>query len=267
MLKPSAWPFLSRIFTLRLLRSFVVFFKYGALFGVYVTLIFVIISSFRWWNDISAEGRSGEYTPLVVDGLKRGMILFIFREICFFASFFWTFFHCSLNPDIHVGEVWPPISIKVFNPFSIPLLNTLILLGRGATVTWSHHFLLGGQNFRPALLFTIGLGIYFSFLQGFEYISAFFTMRDRVYGSIFFMATGFHGTHVLVGTIFLTFCALRIGTFHTNSHLGYELAIWYWHFVDVVWIFLFSFIYWWSCSEIFFDLKSKVAFAFLRMGY
>ena len=247
LLKYSGWPFYRSVSAFSLLTSFVIFFKYGSLFAVITNLILLTVRRSAWWNDVSGEGRGGEYTPLINDGLKRGMILFIFREVCFFASFFWTFFHCSLNPDVSIGEVWPPLHLKTFNPFSIPLLNTIVLLGRGATVTWSHHNLLGGKVFNVSLVFTVFLGVYFRLLQGYEYLRAFFTVSDRVYGSVFFMATGFHGIHVLVGSIFLLACLIRRSSFNSHSHLGYELAIWYWHFVDVVWIFLFRFIYLWRC--------------------
>lgn len=211
------------------------------------SFILISIISILWWKDVSYEGQGGEYRPLVQDGLKSSIILFIFREVCFFASFFWTFFHRSLNPNIEIGVMWPPFSLIVFNPFHIPLLNTLILLGRGATVTWSHHNLMGGVEFKTSLLVTIFLGVFFLFIQSFEYYRAGFTISDSVYGSIFFIATGFHGIHVLVGTAFLIIIFFRSNIFNSFFFLGYELAIWYWHFVDVVWIFLFSFIYWWGC--------------------
>jgi len=257
LLKFSYWPIAGGLYALCLFSSFLGFFKWGSWVYMRFPLFFLVIARISWWMDVSKEGRRGDYTPLIVDGLKGGIILFIFREICFFASFFWTFFHNSFNPDIQIGLLWPPVALKVFRPFQIPLLNTLILLGRGATVTWSHHHLIGGEEFKFPLLFTIFLGVYFTFLQGFEYLTAFFTIRDRIYGSVFFIATGFHGLHVLVGSIFLITCFFRSNTFHVLSLLGYEIAIWYWHFVDVVWIFLFSFIYWWGCSELIFDLKSN----------
>lgn len=257
MLKTSAWPTLRRWFTCSLLTSFVVFFKWGSWERSFISLIFLCVCLFCWWKDISREGRRGEYSPLVVDGLKGGMLLFIFREVCFFASFFWCFFHNSLRPDIQIGQVWPPVALKVFSPFQIPLLNTLILLSRGVTITWSHHSLVGSKNFFNSLLMTILLGGYFSFLQGFEYFRSFFTIRDRIYGAVFFIATGFHGIHVIVGSIFLLICLFRSRGFNNISLLGFELAAWYWHFVDVVWIFLFSFLYWWGCSEYFFWFEVK----------
>ena len=178
-----------------------------------------------------------------------GIILFIVSEILFFFSFFWAYFHSSLSPAIEIGQSWPPLGIIPFNPFDIPLLNTIILVSSGLTVTWSHHAILN-NNYKERtirLLITILLGIYFSALQLIEYIEAPFTISDSVYGSRFFVATGFHGLHVIIGTIFLFFTFYRINLLHFSSihHFGFEAAAWYWHFVDVVWLFLYVSIYWW----------------------
>jgi cytochrome c oxidase subunit 3 len=175
-------------------------------------------------------------------------LLFILGEIWFFAAFFWGFFHYSFNPAQELGLIWPPVGIYVFNPFNVPLLNTAILVSSGATVTWAHHRLLTNKSLIFPIISTLILGIYFTFLQGIEYFISRFSIRDRAYGSVFFIATGFHGLHVLIGTTFLTFCFFRFLKNLTSAwnHLGFELAIWYWHFVDVVWLFLFSCIYWWG---------------------
>lgn len=176
------------------------------------------------------------------------MILFITSEIFFFLSFFWAFFHSSLSPDIFIGQRWPCKGIKAFNPIGIPLINTIILLRSGITLTASHHFIIIGNKKKcnNFLFITIFLGVYFTFLQFIEYKEASFTIADSIYGSTFFIATGFHGLHVLIGTIFLLVCFIRRLKNHFSSyhHFGFEAAAWYWHFVDVVWLFLYIFIYW-----------------------
>ena len=167
----------------------------------------------------------------------------------FFVGFFWRFFHSSFTPTLELSSLWPPSSLEVFNPFQVPILNTAVLLASGVTITWSHHLILAGAPNLIPLAFTILLGAYFSSLQAMEYSMASFSISDRVYGSAFFVATGFHGLHVMIGTIFLLVCFLRMTKLHLTSWrlLGYELAIWYWHFVDLVWLFLFTCIYWWGC--------------------
>lgn len=215
--------------------------------GTLVTLLTII----QWWRDITREGTfQGLHTYVVTIGLRWGIILFITSEVFFFISFFWRFFHRSLSPAVELGNIWPPIGIQPFNPLQIPLLNTLILLTSGITVTWSHHSLIE-NNYTQALqslLFTVILGIYFTILQGYEYIESPFTIADSIYGSTFFIATGFHGLHVIIGTIFLLVCLIRHYYNHFSSihHFGFEAAAWYWHFVDVVWLFLYISIYWWG---------------------
>nr|YP_009995316.1 cytochrome c oxidase subunit III [Ochthebius atriceps]QNP09719.1 cytochrome c oxidase subunit 3 [Ochthebius atriceps] len=214
------------------------------------TLLTMLIM-YQWWRDVSREGTfQGLHTYNVTMGLRWGMILFITSEIFFFISFFWGFFHSSLAPSIELGMIWPPKGIMTFNPIQIPLLNTLILLTSGLTVTWAHHSLME-NNFKQTkqgLLLTVILGIYFTILQGYEYLEASFTISDAIYGSSFFMATGFHGLHVIIGTTFLAICYFRHLNNHFSSihHFGFEAAAWYWHFVDVVWLFLYISIYWWG---------------------
>lgn len=168
----------------------------------------------------------------------------------FFFSFFWAFFHRSLSPSVEIGSLWPPQGIKAFNPFQIPLLNTAILLGSGVTVTWAHHAIIENNYAQgvQALALTVFLGVYFTSLQALEYWEASFSIADAVYGSTFFVATGFHGLHVIIGTIFLLVCLVRqyFNHFSFTHHFGFEAAAWYWHFVDVVWLFLFVTIYWWG---------------------
>ena len=192
----------------------------------------------------------GKHTLLVSNGLRWGINLFNFSGIFFFISFFWAFFHSSLAPNIEIGTIWPPLNIIPFNPFQIPLLNTIILISSGITVTWAHHGLIENNYSQTTqgLFITIILGIYFTILQAYEYIEAPFTIADRIYGSTFFMATGFHGLHVIIGTLFLLTCFIRLLTNHfsNNHHFGFEAAAWYWHFVDVVWLLLYLSIYWWG---------------------
>nr|AVC55948.1 cytochrome coxidase subunit III [Ips sexdentatus] len=209
------------------------------------------LSSFQWWRDITREGTfQGHHTLKVVNGLRWGMILFITSEIFFFIAFFWAFFHSSLSPSVELGLNWPPKGITPFNPLEIPLLNTLILLTSGLTITWSHHSLMENNSKQAiqSLLLTVILGFYFSCLQAYEYIEAPFTIADSVYGSTFFMTTGLHGLHVLVGSTFLFVCLIRMikNHFSATHHFGFEAAAWYWHFVDVVWLFLYISIYWWG---------------------
>nr|UYO79193.1 cytochrome c oxidase subunit III [Arctopsyche sp. XG-2022] len=211
----------------------------------------LILTMFQWWRDITRESTfQGMHTFKVNMNMRWGMILFIISEIFFFFSFFWSFFHSSLSSNIELGMIWPPKNILVFNPFQIPLLNTLILLISGISVTWAHHSILENNfsNSFKSLLMTIILGIYFTGLQAIEYLEASFSMADSVFGSTFFMATGFHGFHVLIGTSFLLVNLMRIyfNHFSNTHHFGFEAAAWYWHFVDVVWIFLFTFMYWWN---------------------
>ena len=183
-------------------------------------------------------------------GLRYGMILFIVSELMFFVAFFWAFFHASLSPTVEIGAVWPPKGIEVLNPWEVPFLNTVILLSSGAAVTWAHHAIVAGARNQAiyGLILTILLAIFFTGLQALEYLEAPFTISDGVYGSTFYLATGFHGFHVFIGTVFLSVCLLRLINFHftKSHHFGFEAAAWYWHFVDVVWLFLFVAIYWWG---------------------
>jgi len=172
----------------------------------------------------------------------------LFLKFFFLSLFFWAFFHRSLSPAIEIGTLWPPQNISPFNPFQVPLLNTAILLSSGVTVTWAHHGLIENNysQITQGLFFTVLLGIYFTILQAYEYVEASFTISDCVYGSTFFIATGFHGLHVLIGTTFLLVCLFRHLNNHFSGrhHFGFEAAAWYWHFVDVVWLFLYVTIYW-----------------------
>ena len=211
----------------------------------------ILYSMCIWWRDVVRESTfQGIHTSAVQIGLRYGMILFIVSEIMFFLAFFWAFFHSSLSPTQEIGAVWPPKGILVLNPWEIPFLNTIILLSSGAAVTWAHHAILTshGSQATTALVITLLLAIIFTGFQGFEYVTAPFNISDGIYGSCFFLATGFHGFHVIVGTIFLSVCLVRIVRRHftKNHHFGFEAAAWYWHMVDVVWLFLFVCIYYWG---------------------
>ena len=248
----SPWPLTSALRVISRIINFTLWFKYNKLntFLLITRIILILLSIYQWWRDVSREGTfQGLHTFKVKINLQWGIILFIISEIFFFFSFFWTFFHIRLSPNIELGNTWPPLRIIAFNPFQVPLLNTLILLVSGISVTTTHHLILENKLSlrKKYLIITIFLGIYFSFLQIIEYKEANFTITDRSYGSIFFLSTGFHGIHVIIGTLFLIICLLRLKLkqFSITHHFGFEAAAWYWHFVDVVWIFLFSVIYWW----------------------
>jgi len=211
-------------------------------------IILVLITMWFWWRDVIREATfEGFHKPIVQVGLRYGMALFIASEVMFFAAFFWAFFDASLNP---VGGVWPPEGVETFNPFGVPFMNTMILLLSGMTLTWAHHALREGQRDQLVLglALTIVLGITFTAIQAYEYVAATFSFTDGIYSSTFFMATGFHGAHVIIGTSFLIVCFFRAqqGHFTPDHHFGFEAAAWYWHFVDVVWLFLFVCIYWWG---------------------
>nr|QGT34616.1 cytochrome c oxidase subunit III [Metisotoma macnamarai] len=247
----SPWPLTGALAALTMTSGIVKWFhKFDPnlfLLGVFI----LILTCIQWWRDISREGSlQGLHTMIVAKGLRWGMILFITSEILFFFSFFWAFFHSSLSPSMEIGLMWPPAGVFPFNPFQVPLLNTIILLASGVTVTWAHHSMME-SNFSQTfhgLLITILLGLYFTTLQALEYWEASFSISDSAYGATFFMATGFHGIHVIIGTTFLFVCLSRHLSFHFSKshHFGFEAAAWYWHFVDVVWLFLYLSIYWWG---------------------
>lgn len=218
----------------------------------------LIACVFFWWRDVIREGLMDKaHTGAVQRGLRSGMALFIVSEIMFFVAFFWAFFNSSLFPrhpledvwDILAGT-WPPEGIHTLEAWDIPFINTLILLLSGTTVTWAHHALLEGKNkdVIKGLALTVFLGVIFTSLQAFEYLHAHFGFTDGIYASTFYMATGFHGAHVIMGTTFLAVNLVRAirGTLSPKGHLGFEFAAWYWHFVDVVWLFLFVWVYWWG---------------------
>nr|QCG71487.1 cytochrome c oxidase subunit III [Camaenella platyodon] len=251
LVEMSPWPLMSSASILCMPVGFLLWVRYNSpnlmMFGMLLTALV----AFFWWRDIVRESTyQGYHTSYVVKGLKIGVSLFIVSEVCFFFAFFWAYFHSSLAPTIEIGASWPPIGIKTLSPFGVPLLNTSVLLLSGVSVTWAHHAIEEGKLYDAlaSLILTVSLGFYFLFLQYGEYKETAFTMADSVYGSIFFVATGFHGLHVLVGATFLTVCLIRLWLAHFSKshHIGFLAAAWYWHFVDVVWLFLYVSIYWWG---------------------
>ena len=247
LVDPSPWPVVGAISAGVLTTGLVLFMHHIGPWEVLLPLgvIGVLSTMFLWFRDVIDEGTyKGFHTPIVQIGLRYGMALFIASEVMFFSAFFWAYFDASLFP---AGGVWPPKGITTFDPLSLPLLNTLILLTSGVTVTWAHHALREGdrQGMLQGLALTILLGLSFTCVQAFEYSHAAFHFTGGIYPSTFFMATGFHGFHVIIGTTFLIVCFFRAkaGHFKPDHHFGFEAAAWYWHFVDVVWLFLFTCIY------------------------
>jgi cytochrome c oxidase subunit 3 len=253
LVETSPWPIITSFSLLIVTLSAVLTFN-GVTYGsnlLIIGFICVLSSMLFWWKDVVAEASyKGDHTFAVQKGLNIGVALFIVSEVFFFLSIFWAFFHSSLAPSVDIGSQWPPAGITALNPFELPLLNTVILLSSGATVTYAHHALIQGDRKGAilGLIPTLILAILFTSLQGFEYWNAPFSISDGAFGSCFFFGTGFHGLHVLIGTIFLTIGFFRIISYHLTDHhhLGLESSILYWHFVDVVWLFLFISIYWWG---------------------
>ena len=254
LVDPSPWPLMASLGALALTSGTVLFMHnyYGGTVLAQTGVLIILFVMYTWWWDVIREATFEEHHNAAVQrGLRLGMILFIVSEIMFFFAFFWAFFHSSLAPVFNIGGVWPPEAITVMQASGIPLTNTILLVSSGATVTWAHHAIRGGAKNHTllGLIFTIILASVFTALQGLEYIEAPFNISDSVYGSCFYMTTGFHGFHVFIGTCCLIVSLWRVIINHytTNHHFGLESAIWYWHFVDVVWLFLFAAVYWWGC--------------------
>ncbi|WP_458095808.1 cytochrome c oxidase subunit 3 [Roseomonas sp. WA12] len=259
LVDPSPWPLISSFSAGALLFGIVLWSHYNIHWMFGLGLVGTFASMFFWWRDVIRESKQpGVHTPIVRIGMRYGMALFIASEVMFFVAFFWAYFHFALYPE-HVSgaetHIWPPKGILTFDPFGLPFLNTMILLLSGCTVTWAHHALIEGdrKGMLQGLSITVLLGMFFTFLQAVEYAEAPFAFSGGgIYPSTFFLATGFHGFHVIVGTIFLFVCLVRAwrGDFTPRRHFGFEAAAWYWHFVDVVWLFLFICIYLWGAGEI-----------------
>jgi len=274
ILGPSAYPFFVGIFLFLFLTP-LTFHMHGIsipfmprYFTTHFGFLGLFFTVMRWFIAIIEESAEGYHTKKVQAGLRMGMVLFILSEVMLFFAFFWSFFHFSLIPSVAVGAVWPPEGTQNLNVWGLPLVNTLLLLTSGVTITVAHAYIVKGNHdgFAWYLFLTILLGVAFLCCQGYEYkYGVKFSWRDNIYGSIFFITTGFHGMHVTIGTLFLAFCWAReyltygqynptfTGAtyshkmkFTPNFHFGFEAAAWYWHFVDVVWLFLFITIYWWG---------------------
>lgn len=245
------WPITGSIGLLTLILGIIIWFHMLKMRLLLLGVIIILLTKIQWWRDVTRESTfQGLHTIKVILRIKLGIILFILSEILFFSSFFWAFFHRRLAPSIEIGLIWPPKGVNVFNPLNIPLLNTIILLRSGVTITWAHNSLIN-KNFRQVrqrIILTIILGIYFSILQAYEYLESPFCISDSIYGATFFVATGFHGLHVIIGTVFILISIIRILRLHFSKehHVGFEASAWYWHFVDVVWLFLYVSIYWWG---------------------
>lgn len=247
----SFWPLLTSLILFSLLGNTVLYINIKfSLIMVLFPVILTIIVSFLWWKDFSRERMLGYHTHKLEVRLRISILLFILSEVFFFVSFFWAFYDSSLAPTVELGIVWPPKGIMPLSVYSVPLLNTVILLTRGISVTWAHHSLINNFFYKSfiSLFFTISLGVYFLYMQYLEYSEAQFAISDGAYGRTFFMATGFHGMHVIVGTLFLTYSLFNLlsAKLLFNHHFSFEAAAWYWHFVDVVWLILFVSIYWWG---------------------
>ena len=266
LVNPSPWPLISAFAGMLLAVGAVLYmheakigeFEIG-LKGVFLGIAAVLACMFFWWKDVIHETTVEKvHTPIVEIGMRYGMALFIASEVMFFVAFFWAFFDASLfegqenmfSRVEHTGGHWPPTGIETIPAFDLPLMMTMILLLSGCAVTWAHHAVLEGHydEMVKALGITVGLGVIFLCFQVYEYMHAHFGFTEGIYPSTFYMATGFHGFHVFVGTVFLAVCWIRAkkGHFTKEKHFGFEAAAWYWHFVDVVWLFLFVAVYWWG---------------------
>jgi cytochrome c oxidase subunit 3 len=258
MVEPSPWPAVMSAAVFVLAIGAIAWMKDWTPWLFFVGLVGVLYTMYAWWSDVIKEANSGEHTAVVQMHHRYGMMLFIASEVMVFFGFFWAYFDGFFRLDdlqqyarvIGTGGVWPPEGIELFDPFHLPLFNTLLLLTSGTTVTWAHHALLEGdrEGLKWGLWLTVILGAIFTGVQALEYSEAGFGFSGSMYGATFFMATGLHGFHVLIGTIFLAVCLVRVyrGDFTPERHLGFEFAAWYWHFVDVVWLFLFASIYIWG---------------------
>jgi cytochrome c oxidase subunit 3 len=254
LVDPSPWPLVGALSAGVLTAGTVMYLHGGTHWVMVAGLVGVLGTMFFWFRDVIKEATfQGHHTPPVQISMRYGMVLFIASEVMFFSAWFWAFFNASLFPTAAIKGVWPPPGVVPFDPWELPFLNTLILLTSGVTVTWAHHALIEGNRKRliQGLGLTILLGMTFTSLQAYEYGHAAFGFKDGIYPTTFYMATGFHGFHVIVGTIFLLVCFFRAvrGDFKPEHHFGFEAAAWYWHFVDVIWLFLFTCIYWWGSGS------------------
>jgi len=267
MVTKSIWPFLISITFLNIIISLMPLlnvaegshlFKFFKFHGIYMNIAILVFLIGRWFRDIILEATfEGRHTTAVQGGLILGFLLFLISEIMFFFSFFWAFFHNALSPSIFIGSIWPPLYFKQIDVLGLPLLNTVLLLMSGITITYSHRALLTRNKSlaTDGLIWTLFFGILFIICQLHEYRYSYFSMNDGIYGSIFYILTGFHGLHVIIGCCFLSIALIRLINFHFTSthHVGYEISVLYWHMVDIVWLFLFIFVYLWGNGEYILD--------------
>lgn len=257
ILQPSIWPFIGAVSAFVMLFGAVLWMHDNGPYAFLIGLLGVLYTMYGWWSDTIEENQAGDHTPVVRISLRYGFIFFIMSEVMFFAAWFWSFFKHALYPmhpeglSPKVDGQWPPAGIETFDPWHLPLINTLILICSGMAATWAHHALVHGnkrEDIKMGLWIAILLGLLFTFFQAYEYSHAAFGLSGNIYGANFYMATGFHGAHVIIGTIFLAVCLVRVykGHFTPENHVGFEAAMWYWHFVDVVWLFLFAAVYIWG---------------------
>ncbi len=260
ILAPSVWPFLGAVGAFVMLFGAVLWMRDITPWLFWIGAVGVVYVMIGWWADVVREARTGDHTPVVRLGLRYGFILFITSEVMFFAAWFWSFFKHAMYPmSEYAGTEYVPPEYVPVDPFHVPLLNTVVLLLSGVAVTWAHHALVHENN-RKALInglaIAIVLGLAFTGLQAYEYgvliLEDGWTFGGDIFYSNFFMATGFHGAHVIIGTIFLMVCLVRAikGDFTPEQHVGFEAAAWYWHFVDVVWLFLFFAVYIWGTAVV-----------------
>jgi len=253
LVSPSPWPIMTSLTLLTVTLSGVLamhnFRSISLIF--FLALTGTVYSMSLWFRDVISEGTYlGNHTMAVQKGINLGVMLFIISEVFFFLAIFWAFFHNAISPDVELGSQWPPYGIQAVNPFELPLLNTMILLSSGVTVTYAHHCLINDKRSGTlyGLLYTVTLALIFTAMQGIEYTVSSFSISDGTFGSCFYFGTGFHGLHVIIGTIFIGVGLWRMMAYHLtdNHHLGLEAGILYWHFVDIVWLFLYIFIYYWG---------------------
>lgn len=251
ILQPSIWPFVGAVSAFTMAVGAVLFFHDYGPWVLLTGTAMVIYTMFCWWSAVTHEGETGDHTPVVQIGLRYGVVLFIVSEIMFFVAWFWSFFKHALYPMTAIDNTWPPPGTETFDAWHLPLINTLILLCSGCAATWAHHAIAHENNrehMKYGLWLAVLLGVLFMVFQAYEYSHAQFGFAGNIYGANFFMATGFHGFHIFIGTVFLAVCLWRVylGHFTQEQHVGFETAAWYWHFVDVVWLFLFAVIYVWG---------------------
>nr|QZH55180.1 cytochrome c oxidase subunit III [Lardoglyphus konoi] len=251
LVNPSPWPLMTSFSVLSFALSVIIMVRSFNFYPFLLSLFLLCYSSFLWGRDVHREGcYEGEHNMQVVSGIKVGMILFILSECFFFFGMFWGYLHLAEAPSIELGGVWPPVGIYSFDPKGIPFLNTILLVSSGVSVTWTHHAMEVGQfkSSVVSLVLTVLLGFTFTLFQLMEYYVASFTFSCSAYSSIYFMGTGFHGLHVLIGSVLLLMCLNRFSKMFIspNHSVGFECSVWYWHFVDIVWFFLYLVFYWWG---------------------